>query len=82
MKSLMCMTLTVALVLFSALACAAGTKPSSFAPNWSESSHLSSPKHHTSQGVHHRVGAHGPLHKAGSKSHTVNHENRPKPALN
>ena len=82
MKSLTCITLTVALALFSTFANSTGAKPSSFAPNWSEETHLSSAKHHTSRGAHH-VKGHGSSQKGGrSNSHAGNQNPRPAPAPN
>jgi hypothetical protein len=76
MKLLACITLTVALTLFSTFA-NSKTKSSSFAPNWSEEAHLSSPKHHASRGAHHAKGNSSSQKGGHSKSHAGNHEPRP-----
>jgi hypothetical protein len=59
MKSFTCIALTVALAVFGTVAGATATKPSSFAPHWSEEAHLSStPKRHSNHSSSHKSGHH------------------------
>ncbi len=76
MKSLTGITLAIAFALLASVADASSTKPSSFAPHWSEVTHSSSsPKRHS---------PHNPPHKSGHhvNPRTGNHNTHHAPGSN